>query len=491
MLPADDAGPGVSTMRNLAAGAGAVASARAFDLAASYAFYLVLAHAVSTADFGRLAIAMTVAQTAGVVARLGLDSATMRRVAEAAAARQRSIGSIVGRGTIVSGALSLAMTAALAAAVALVPQLAPYRAAFTGANWSVLLAIPFLATAAIVVSALRGRGEVARAAMAESVLQPAFALAMVCLALWSGRDVFASAALLVSTIAALVFAAMRLAASGALHRGGGAAGLVSLGLRVVAFSSLNAAANEADVLLLTRASSPATVALYAAALKTARAILLVNDATLITVAPAIPSLLRANDRERLGDVCRTVVRWNALLTAPAALLFIAAAEPILSIFGRDFTAAAPLLRIHAVTCALSAFAGPVKSVLLMTGHERLLTRNAVLHVAITVALLLVLVPPFGAAGAAAALMAATVIQRLLLVILVRRTSGIEPIGGRNAVVLAAFVCAVAVDALLLRFGAPLAGAAAAAIFVAGALVAGFDRHDADVLRGLFARRSGA
>lgn len=471
-------------MQHLAAGGRAVAAARVFDLGASYLFYLVLAHALSRDDFGRLIVAMTVAQTAAVATRLGLETAVMRRVAEAGAAGERRIGGVLARAGAVAGVISVVAVIVIAAAIRIVPAFAHYRAALAGSNALLLVAIPIMAIAPTFAGALRGRGEVGRASIADSVVQPSVALLLACAALWSGAGVFASAALLASTFVALLLTFVWLQRADAIRSGASADGIVALGLRVVAFSSLNALAGSLDVLVLARFAEPATVALYAAALKMARALLLVNDANLIAFAPAVPHLVRDAGAEHLGIAYRTIVRWNSLLTAPAALLFIAIPERLLSLFGHDFVAAAPLLRILAITFAVFAFAGPVKSLLVMTGHERFLATNAALNVAVTFVLLVLLVPKYGASGAAVSLLFATIVQRMLLVMKVRSAAAIEPVGRRNALLFVAFACAVAAWTLL-PVGTLAAAGCAMLIFGALAALSRFDAYDRDVVRGIF------
>src|ERR1051326_5093897 len=133
------------SIERLAAASGAVAPTRVFDLVASYLFYLLVARAVSTSDFGRLIVALTVAQTAAVATRLGLDIAVMRRAAEATASAEDRIGRVVGRAVAVAGLLSAAAVGAIAAGIFVVPQFAHFRAAFAGVNRWVLFAIPVLA----------------------------------------------------------------------------------------------------------------------------------------------------------------------------------------------------------------------------------------------------------------------------------------------------------------------------------------------------------
>jgi O-antigen/teichoic acid export membrane protein len=472
-----------SSIRDLASSGGAVAAARAFDLATSYVFYIVLARAAGVQGFGRLVLAITIAQTTAVITRLGLETAAMRKTAEARAAGESRVGHIVLVGASVAGIVSIAGMALLALAIAFVPRLGSYRDAFAGVNGIVLITIPILGISPIVAGTLRGYGGIRAAAIAESVLQPGVSLLMVCIALWSGNPAAAAAALLVSTLATLIYSVFRLHAAGALHRGGSASGMIRLGLTIVVYVGLNALGAALDLLVLGRLRGAAEVALYAAAVKTGRGLLLVSEANTVAIAPSIPHLLRRGDLEHLGLMYRTSLRWIALLTAPAALLFFIAPELILRLFGTRFAAAAPLLRMHAIVFAIFAFAGPAKSYLLMAGRERWLTANAALTLAINAALQLTLVPRYGAMGAVVALLLATLIQRVLLVAKVRTAVGVEPIGRRNAILLASFALAIGAWALALPAGRIAAGAAAMLVFLAGALAAGFDAHDRDVVRG--------
>src|SRR6185295_10669700 len=91
-----------SSIYNLALSGGWVAAARVFDLAASYVFYILLAHAAGVHEFGRLLLAITVAETTSVVTRLGLDTASMRKAARARAAGEGGLGAIVARASLVA-----------------------------------------------------------------------------------------------------------------------------------------------------------------------------------------------------------------------------------------------------------------------------------------------------------------------------------------------------------------------------------------------------
>ena len=464
-------------IRELALSGGTVATARVFDVATSYLFYIVLSRAVGVPEFGALVLAMTVTQTAGVFTRFGLEGASMRRSAEVRAAGERGVGRMLLIACAVAATLSVAGMGVL---------LLFYRDAFAGVNRLVLFALPIIAIQPIFAGTLRGFGYVRLAAAGESVVQPALALLMVIIALYTRSTAWASASLLVSTFGVLLFCAIFLQRDGAFHAGTvSPSALVRLGGALVASVGLNSLGSSLDIMILGRAGAIAQVALYAAALKTARALLLVADANTLAVGPSIPRLLREGNIEHLSLMYRTSMRWVALITAPGVLILIIAPEMVLRLFGAQFTAAAPILRIHAVACAIFAFAGPAKAYLLMAGREHDLTKNAALNVATTAVLMIVLIPRYGGIGAAAALLVATLIQRLLLLAKVHSAIGIRILDRRNAMLFLGFAFAVAASLFALQAGRLPAALIAMIFFLAGAIAGGVDDADRDVLSGIF------
>ena len=465
------------SLRALGRSGGAVAAARVFDLGASYVFYIVLARAVGVQEFGALVLAMSVVQTAGVFTRLGLDTASTRKSAEALAAGETGVGRIVVIAAGIAGALSIAGMGIL--------MLTPYRDAFAGVNRLVLFSLPILGVAPVFAATLRGLGRVRLAAIGESILQPALALIMVVAALVTRNVTWASGSLLVSTFAVLVFCAVPLMRRGLLRGGHASAGaLVRLGITIAIFTGLNSLASALGVLVIGRMRTMTDVALFAAAVKSARAILLAGDANLIAVMPTVPHLLRDGDLAHLGVMYRTSVRWITLITAPAAIVLVVAPELVLRLFGSQFAPAAILLRILVIAFAIFAIAGPAKAYLLMAGYERYLTINAAINVIATGTLLIAMTWRWGTVGAAVAIVAATLLQRALLVLKVQSALGVSTFGRRNVILIGGFAAALGVWAMALPAGRIAAGAAAMIVFAAAVILAGFDESDREVLRGI-------
>jgi O-antigen/teichoic acid export membrane protein len=77
-------------------------------------------------------------------------------------------------------------------------------------------------------------------------------------------------------------------------------------------------------------------------------------------------------------------------------------EPVLALFGRDFIAGVPALRILLIGQVIAASAGSQLHLMMMTGHERSASVLLVSSVAANAAVGAALVSPLGPTGAALA-----------------------------------------------------------------------------------------
>jgi len=181
---------------------------------------------------------------------------------------------------------------------------------------------------------------------------------------------------------------------------------------------LQQAANSADVLLLGVAASAAGVAHYAVAQKIAAAFLLLHGAVTNAAAPFVRRV--ANDHRLLAAFRLMVTRWSVAAGMP--LLVVTAGVPalLLRLFGAEYAAESTLplvlLSLGGVAYLLS---GPAGTILLCTGHERVLFR---VTAAGTVVLILSVagLAPYGATGAAIGVLLGTLLTRGLLIGMLRR-----------------------------------------------------------------------
>ncbi len=143
-------------------------------------------------------------------------------------------------------------------------------------------------------------------------------------------------------------------------------------------------------------------------------------------APAFARLHALGQREELQNL---VVRKSRLIlagTLPFAVGLLVFAQPVLSIFGPDYSGGRLALSILVVGQIVNVAAGPVGLLLVMSGHERLVAVGFGAGAIANLLLNLLLIPIWGLAGAAVATAGSMVIWNTILIVFVVRKLGIRP-----------------------------------------------------------------
>ena len=111
-------------------------------------------------------------------------------------------------------------------------------------------------------------------------------------------------------------------------------------------------------------------------------------------------------------------------TLAAGLGLVFFADPLLQMFGREFTAASTVLIILVASGLINVFTGPTQDLLVMTGRQRRIPRVMVLSAIVHVTALGLLVPSYGAVGAACASVISSLFSQTWLMYLAHRETGI-------------------------------------------------------------------
>jgi O-antigen/teichoic acid export membrane protein len=119
------------------------------------------------------------------------------------------------------------------------------------------------------------------------------------------------------------------------------------------------------------------------------------------------------------------VHWTFWPSLLATLLILALGQPILWLFGPNFTAGYPLMFILAVGLLARAAVGPAERLLNMMDEQRMCALIYACAFGVNVAGAFILAPRFGSAGAAIAMTAAIVVESALLFVVAKRRLGIH------------------------------------------------------------------
>lgn len=182
---------------------------------------------------------------------------------------------------------------------------------------------------------------------------------------------------------------------------------------------------NADVLVISRYLGPADVGIYFAAAKTMSLIMFVHYAVGSAVANRFASLDTRGDKDALKTFVRETVGWTFWPSLACAAAILVLGQPLLWLFGPQFTAGYPVMFILVVGFLIRSAMGPSEFLLNMLGQQKLSAVVAATTALISVALNFALVPSFGMLGAASANATALVSAAVLNYLLVRDRLGLE------------------------------------------------------------------
>ncbi|RUX91744.1 lipopolysaccharide biosynthesis protein, partial [Mesorhizobium sp. M2A.F.Ca.ET.040.01.1.1] len=180
---------------------------------------------------------------------------------------------------------------------------------------------------------------------------------------------------------------------------------------------------NADVLMVGAYLPPNDVAVYFATVKTLALVHFVYFAVKAGVAQRYAQFTHG-EPDRLAAFARETVSWTFWPSLLMALLVLALGEPMLVLFGPEFTAGYPLLFLLVLGVVARAAVGPCESLLTMSGNQNICAAVYAMTLALNIGLNVLLIPLFGLWGAAMATSLAMVFEAGALSFTVWRKLGI-------------------------------------------------------------------
>jgi O-antigen/teichoic acid export membrane protein len=213
-------------------------------------------------------------------------------------------------------------------------------------------------------------------------------------------------------------------------------------------------------------------------------------------APVIADVYARGEHEVLGRLFQTLTKWILGLTLPLAIVLVAYARPIMSLFGHEFESGWRLLIVGTCGQMVNCGVGSVGSLLWMSGHERRLFRVQIVMAAVMALLCFKLVPVWGALGAVVAAAITNAGMNLWNLLEVRNVLKLSPYNKSYLKLLppvgAALVVIVLLSKASIFAGAQLMGIALSlvlgySVFCALALLMGLSADDRLITNAVFAR----
>ena len=418
----------------IAVSGGAVLIASAFGNGLNYLFGIFLARMLGVEAFGLYALALTIFNMISLTVIFGMDVGMVKfishHLAEGQWAKARDAivaAATLSFGTGLAAAVSLALCAdSIAVGLYNKPELVVCLLLFS-------LGIPLVTVTNVLISALQAHQTVRSTILIKYLWEPIgkFVLA--------GGLVLAGFQLLgVLGALVLVFVVSAALATVAVYRliGRGVDGptscmqeaktLVAYCLPLTISNVFGVVAPRADILILGYWISAQEVGVYLAAFQTAAILSLVLGAFVTGAAPILSRAWSQHGLARLQESYQTVARLSLTMSLPIFSGLILFAEDILGMFGPEFVVGLPVLIVLAIGQIFNNATGSANTVLLMTGHSRLVMTNTIIMGLVLLVATTISIPLWGILGAALAASGTFIVTNIVRMIQAWKLLHVQP-----------------------------------------------------------------
>ncbi len=183
------------------------------------------------------------------------------------------------------------------------------------------------------------------------------------------------------------------------------------------------------LLILGMFANAVEVGIFGVATRIANLIGVFMSGVISVPAPRFARMEKNGNRQGIGRLSRNFATIVTAAVLPVFLILFFASSWVLGLFGPEFATGAGVLIILAIGQFTIVLVGPVRMVLIMTGHEKGLRNASLVSLCVLSVLLIALVPPFGALGAAIAAAGSTIVTSFLPVPIAYRACGTMPVPG--------------------------------------------------------------
>mgnify|MGYP001795439121 FL=1 len=413
--------------RPLITGLSATLAVRLCAIGLTFIQTLALTRVFGAEIYGTLSLAISVGALTTLALSLGMDQVIMRDLARIGPAHART--SPIWQNTLGQTARAVIplTTVATLAAICLTAQFG------NPAFLAIAISLPLLLARKFLENWVLGAGAVLRSMLASQIVFPV-AITLGAAALLLGpvpadlraAGILYTTAALASVTTALILAAgtIRQTLPPALKANDLAPLATGRALALVTFGFL--ASQHIDVLLTGLLSDPTDTALVRVCARVAEMLGLLRMVAVLHFKPKLAAAYGQQNRAQLIAQTRTLTLIFAASGLPLFAALWLLAPHLLSLFGPEFIAAAPVLRLYLIAVALTLLAGPCTLLLTLCDAEKTAARILWIALAINLILDLILIPRFGAIGCASANIAALATLSVLGILATRRLIGIDP-----------------------------------------------------------------
>lgn len=422
----------------------------------NYAFGIYVARWIGVEDFGLYGLGVTIFNVLTLTAVLGMDIGAIKFISHHigmgnhAKARETAILAItIAAATGLIAAIGLAMLSQSVAAMYRKPNLALPLLWFAAA-------IPFAIVGNVALSATQAFQVVRYTILIKYGWEPIAKFLLVGGLFWAGYQLNGVLAAIVTTFAISAFlfmGALRTIASVgridvSVWNKQEVMSLATFCMPLAISNAVGVVAPRTDVLILGYWGNAHDVGLYVAAFQTAAIMSLIVGAFNTGLAPIISRAWSSRDIRRMASSYQSASRLSFTLALPIFCVAVLFAENILELFGPEFLRGSSALIILSMGQIINGATGSANTMLLMSGHSKLVMRNTIGMGIILLIATGTLIPFWGMQGAAIAASTVFVLTNALRVYQVWQIHHVQPFTGEFVKPIASAVASTTIVYLL-------------------------------------------
>jgi len=294
--------------------------------------------------------------------------------------------------------------------------------------WYVLFLVPLVSRTRLSQGFIRGSHQAGMAILPDGVLRPGIAVFVMSIMLVEGfwSVPLTVSVLLCSSVFAMIFGMIwesrtlqwKVKNKFECDRTQGSFSCFSW--QIYLASILAVLISQMGILATGMFSNAEQAGLYAAAERFSLASALMGQAIYQASSSRFASYYHAKNKHKLVELIRKNTRFVSILTLAGCLFVAYASNFFLTLYGKAFIEAEPIMYILLVSVIINASAGPVGHLLIMTNNERHHFRAMVVGTIVQGMLLPIIVPRMGGVGAAIVVLISTLIWNVLMIECVHR-----------------------------------------------------------------------
>lgn len=412
-------------VRRMLFGASATAILQGASSAISFLVAVLLARLLGSTGYGAYAFALAWVSVLTIPAGLGLYRFVVQGVAIYETNERWDLlkGLLLRANTLVLTVSSVIAT--LGCAVALTTLAPSLRWVFAIG----MLLIPINALVILRQGAMQALGRIITAQIPEYLIRPIILLGGVGFLAFAGRQYLTPIAAMVVNVSAVTVAfvvgliSLRRALPSQVHDATPryhTREWVTAALPMMLIAGIWQLNGYVSTIIVGSLGGPQEAGIYSAVEKGGEIIVLLLLAANMPFAPAIARMRAKGDLSGLEHAAERIAQATLIAAIPIAAFFVIVPGAYLSIFGSSFVSGSTALRILALAQLFNAAAGPVGSVLIMTGHQRAASWGVGAGLLTTVIVSIALVPLLGVTGAAIGDAASFIVWNATLIVMCRR-----------------------------------------------------------------------